>query len=71
MKILLDLTLTEIKRRGSFVSDIQLETSSIKSLVQDIKDSNEESVILQTISLKDSDTADQISVTISLKQSID
>ena len=71
LKILLDLTLAEIKRRGSFVSDIKLDTSSMKSLIKDIKDFKEDSIILETISLKDSDTADQISVRISLKEIIE
>ena len=70
IKILLDLTLAEIKRKGSFISDIQFDSNSIRSLRSQIRRSDLESIVLETISLKDSEIADQVFVVIRLNNDI-
>ncbi len=62
IKLLLSSTLAEVKRRGSLVSEIQVDTSSINSLPKKLKRIRSPKISLETISLNDSDIAEKVIV---------
>ncbi|KGG22913.1 Myosin heavy chain [Prochlorococcus marinus str. SS51] len=62
IKILLASTLAEVKRRGSLVSEIQVDSESIRNLLAQL-DSQEKGIIkLEAISQVNSDTAQRVLV---------
>ncbi|KGG16683.1 MULTISPECIES: DUF3084 domain-containing protein [unclassified Prochlorococcus] len=70
IKILLASTLAEVKRRGSLVSEIQVDSNSVKNLLEKI-DSNKDSILkLDAISTNKSDTAEKVSVTLRATKTI-
>ncbi len=68
IKLLLSSTLAEVKRRGSLVSEIQVDTNSINSLSNKIKKIRYSKVSLETISSQDSDTAENVRVVFRVKK---
>ncbi len=70
VKLLLASTLAEVKRRGSLVSEIQVDTKSINSLSRKLKKNRRYPIGLEAVSIKKSDTAEKISVFLRLNQLI-
>ncbi|WP_036901412.1 MULTISPECIES: DUF3084 domain-containing protein [Prochlorococcus] len=62
IKLLLASTLAEVKRRGSLVSEIKVDTNSINSLSKKLRRTKFSQINLQAISGRKSDTAEKISV---------
>ncbi len=62
IKILLASTLAEVKRRGSFVTEIQVDSNSFQKLFDQLEFKKESILKLDTISISNSNTADKVSV---------
>ena len=62
IKILLASTLAEVKTRGSFATEIQVDSNSLQKLFDQVEFKRESILKLDTISTNNSDTADKISV---------
>ncbi|ABX08203.1 DUF3084 domain-containing protein [Prochlorococcus marinus] len=68
VKLLLASTLAEVKRRGSLVSEIQVDTKSINSLRNKLKRFDTSKTSLEVISNKNSDTAENVSVSLRISK---
>ncbi len=62
IKILLASTLAEVKRRGSLVTEIQVDSSSMKNLLIQLKSTKKMRLKVETISQIKSDTAEKVVV---------
>ena len=69
IKLLFESTSAEIKRRGSLSTVLQFNTNSIKSLAEDLLQSDQGTVELEAVSLRSSDTADPVSIDLRIKES--
>ena len=67
IKFLLTSTLAKVKRKGSLVSEITIDTESVNKLRKESKSLKRRPLFLEIISLRDSETADPISVKLNLK----
>ncbi len=71
IKILLASTLAEVKRRGAFTTEIQVDSNSLQKLFDQLEFKKESILKLDSISTSNSDTADKVSVRLRvLKQPI-
>ncbi|WP_269622322.1 DUF3084 domain-containing protein [Prochlorococcus marinus] len=68
VKILLASTLAEVKKRGSLVTEIQVDSKSIKKIVNQLGNRKDGAFLLEAISDKNSDTAEIISVSLRIKR---
>ena len=68
IKLLLTSTLAEVKRRGSLVSEIKVDSRSINEIRKDMLSIKARPLMIQVVALRDSETADQISVKLSLNR---
>ena len=62
IKILLASTLAEVKTRGSFATEIKVDSNSIQKLFDQLEFKKESILKLDAISTSTSDTADKVSV---------
>ncbi len=70
IKLLLASTLAEVKRRGSLVSEIQVDTKSINSLPLKLRKINSKNINLQAVSINKSDTAEKILVALEIAKNV-
>tara|TARA_Y100001968_G_scaffold243720_1_gene227620 strand:+ start:9215 stop:10213 length:999 start_codon:yes stop_codon:yes gene_type:complete len=68
IKILLSSTLAEVKRRGSLISELQINANDINTLAEKLEKRNDYMFALESISNGDSYTADKVSVKLKIKE---
>ena len=62
VRILLASTLAEVKRRGSIGSDLNINPSEINNIINELIETDNLSIKLNSVSLTDTNTADPVSV---------
>ena len=69
IKILLSSTLAEVKRRGSLITEIKVDSNSIQKIFTDLDSFKENSFMLEAISKSNSDKVDKVNVILKSNQS--